>query len=208
MNRLNGNPTQAETTTPKLNERFIQKIKGREFCLYAGLLDLAHQHGLQKLEVELIQTPSETNNHTTICKATATKTGGSVFSDIGDADSSNVNSMIAPHIIRMASTRAKARCLRDMTNIGFTCLEELGDMEDVSEQNHQQNHSRNNNSKKYSNGMNLMTEAQRQAILNMAKRKRLSDQFLNEMIKEEFSTTLDQLNVNQASTLIQMLQKE
>ena len=31
----------------------------------------------------------------------------------------------------MASTRAKARALRDLTNIGITCLEELGDLNEV-----------------------------------------------------------------------------
>lgn len=31
----------------------------------------------------------------------------------------------------MASTRAKARCLRDLTNVGITCLEELGDLDEV-----------------------------------------------------------------------------
>jgi hypothetical protein len=31
----------------------------------------------------------------------------------------------------MASTRAKARCLRDLTNIGMTALEELGDITEV-----------------------------------------------------------------------------
>ena len=35
----------------------------------------------------------------------------------------------------MASTRAKARCLRDFTNVGMTALEELGDLNEVIGEN-------------------------------------------------------------------------
>ncbi|HOE13268.1 MAG TPA: SWIM zinc finger domain-containing protein [bacterium] len=115
----------------RLDERFLSNIQGKDFVLYAGLLDLAHQHGLIRLEVEPLQIPTKENGNLAICRAIATTRNGEVFSDIGDADPGNVNRKIAPHIFRMASTRAKARALRDLANIGITCLEELGDVDDV-----------------------------------------------------------------------------
>lgn len=125
-----------EEHRPRLDERFLANIQGKDFVLYTGLLDLAHQHGLERLEVEYIQFPSQDNGETAICKATAVARNGAVFTDIGDANPTNVNKKIAPHIIRMASTRAKARVLRDLTNIGITCLEELGDLSDALEDNY------------------------------------------------------------------------
>ena len=121
-----------EKRKPKLDERFIKQIEGRDFALYSGLLDLAHQKNLASMEVELIQRPTTENEQTAICKAIARTANGGIFIDVGDANPKNCNSKVVRHIIRMASTRAKARCLRDLTNIGMTCLEELGDITEVS----------------------------------------------------------------------------
>lgn len=118
-----------------INENFIIKLQGKSFVTYEGLLDLAHQKNLVSLEVEIIQIPNKENNMTAICLAVAT-TEKERFQDIGDASPQSVNSGLVPHLIRMASTRAKARVLRDLTNVGMTAVEELS-MEDgvVNESN-------------------------------------------------------------------------
>jgi len=125
------NGTFLEKHRPKLDDRFLTNIKGKDFVLYAGVLDLATQKGLLKLEVELLQFPSKENGNEAICRAVAVGKNGEVFSDIGDANPNNCHSMIAKHLSRMASTRAKGRALRDMCNIGIACLEELADLNDV-----------------------------------------------------------------------------
>ena len=120
-----------EKAQAKLDPRFIVQIDGQDFVKYAGLLDLAHQKKLTNLEAEIIQYPNKDNEKTAICKAHA-KTGfGESFMDVGDANPMNCNSKVSKHLIRMSSTRAKARVLRDLTNIGLTCLEELGDLDDI-----------------------------------------------------------------------------
>lgn len=116
-----------------INEKFMINLQGKSFVTYEGLLDLAHQKELISLEVELIQIPNKENNMTAICKATAT-TAKETYVDIGDASPSSVNSALIPHIIRMASTRAKARALRDLTNVGMTAIEELSFEDGIAEQ--------------------------------------------------------------------------
>jgi hypothetical protein len=120
-----------ERKKPKLDERFIKTIEGRDFVLYSGLLDLAHQKKLNRIEVDILQYPTKENGNSAVCKANAYTSFGEVFSDLGDANPLNCNAKVGKHLIRMASTRAKARALRDMTNIGLTALEELGDLDEV-----------------------------------------------------------------------------
>jgi len=92
-----------EKSVSKLDDRFITNIKGKDFVVYAGVLDLATQMGLLKLEVELLQFPTKENGNEAICHAVAESKTGEVFSDIGDANPKNCNPKVVKHLIRMAS---------------------------------------------------------------------------------------------------------
>jgi hypothetical protein len=109
------------------NDKHIVTLNGRSYVTYEGLLQIAHEHDIVSIIVEIIQYPTEENKLTAIASATVRGKDGKVFTDIGDASPSSCSSKIVPHLIRMASTRAKARVLRDFTNIAMCSLEELGD---------------------------------------------------------------------------------
>lgn len=105
--------------------------QGKQYVLFAGLLDEAHGRGLRGIDTELVQVPDDANGNVAIVKATCEMEDGRRFSGIGDASPENVGRNIAPHLIRMAETRAKARALRDAVNVGATALEELSDGDDA-----------------------------------------------------------------------------
>jgi hypothetical protein len=115
-----------------MREEYMIERDGRRFVLYAGLLEEAHARGLRSIETELLQVPGPENGEVAIAKAVV-RTEEGKFSGIGDASPGNVARAIAPHTIRMAETRAKARALRDAINVGVTALEELGDEEVLPE---------------------------------------------------------------------------
>ena len=56
---------------------------------------------------------------------------GRRFTGIGDASPANVSPRLVPSLIRFAETRAKARALRDATNVGMVALEELDHEEEA-----------------------------------------------------------------------------
>jgi hypothetical protein len=115
-----------------MRDEFLITRQGKQYVLFAGLLDEAHSRGLRGIDTELIQVPDDQNGSVAIVKATAEMEDGRHFSGIGDASPENVGRNIAPHLIRMAETRAKARALRDAVNVGATALEELSDGDDAS----------------------------------------------------------------------------
>lgn len=203
---------------PALDRRFLVQLKGKEFVTYAGLLDLAHQHGLGRLEVEIIQFPSAENNMECICRASAVSESGMVYTDIGDANPLNTNKMVSQHIIRMASTRAKARVLRDFTNIGITALEELGD--DVGDTANAAAGKPGNGSgkakssrapvaveKKAGDVLTPITEAQKRAIATLARRSGYDDKALNSLAMTTCGKGVAELSSKDASALIVQLQQ-
>jgi hypothetical protein len=243
---------------PKLEERFIMTLKGKDFVVYAGLLDLAHQRGLQSIMVDGLQYPTKDNGFEAICKATVESRTGEVFVELGDANPKNTNKMIINHILRMAATRAKARALRDFTNIGMTCLEELGDLDEVIGDERPDNgkpkraeaaktesgnagngkqdaapasgngkqgssssaggnggskrNTRSSSKEEPTNGGKREegpkpSTAQIRAIENLARRRNISAKELEDMVQQQFGTSLPNINSSEASSFIRLLQQ-
>lgn len=215
--------------SPRLDDRFIQNIKGKDFVLYAGVLDLATQTGLQKLEVELLQYPTKENGFEAICRAVAEGSNGEVFSDVGDANPNNCNPMIAKHLIRMASTRAKGRALRDMCNISIACLEELESMDDVigsdkakkttpkkaatklkpviSEKKTKTEKVQSSTKTDPDPNEPSISDAQRRAIFNLSRRRGISLEDLETMSRERYAVAVENLKSKEASSFIKELQQ-
>lgn len=115
----------------QIRTEFIIDRSGKQFVLYTGLVDAAHAEGIKSIDTELLQKPAPDNGEVAIVKAVVEMEDGRRFSGIGDASPRNVSKNIAPHTIRMAETRAKARALRDALNVSAAALEELGGEDDT-----------------------------------------------------------------------------
>lgn len=159
-----------------INEKFVVTIKGKEYILYAGVLNAAHEKGILCLETTIVQFPSKENGNCCICRASVI--GGDCkqnFTDYGDAAPESVDIKLLPHIIRVASTRAKARALRDYTNIGMCTVEELMP-EDLSEQ-----------------APEPVTEAQINLLKRLSKEKKVDINF-NSLDKQTASKLISELS--------------
>lgn len=219
--------------------------------------------GLVELKAIPTQYPTKENDMRAICTSYARTSDGKIFEDVGDADPRNTDSVISRHIIRMASTRAKARVLRDLTNIGMTCLEELAGLEEViANDAHDRTVSRRpvakkdeskespkeavatsanqetparssvvtemkpkdaspetpkeaprkpnppkEHSKSSGNDVPKLSEAQKKAILNLARRRGLSEEDIKTQVTQQYSVSLEELTIQDASAFIRTLQQ-
>ena len=84
----------------RIKRRWLIQREGKDFILYAGLVDLLHQEseGCFEIRTHVIQPPSEANGNTAIVGAEVTM--GNLHrtaSGIGDANPGNVSRAMAPH---------------------------------------------------------------------------------------------------------------
>ena len=115
---------QANIRTVDVHDHAGNVVGSKDVVLYAGLLSQAHEEGLTRVRTSILQIPTEENGRLAIIKAEV-ETSKGLFEAIGDACPENVDEFLAPHLIRVAETRAKARALRDAVNVGVVSFEEL-----------------------------------------------------------------------------------
>jgi hypothetical protein len=106
-----------------IDPRFLVHIRQKPFIRYAGLLRMAYDHGLCKLETTFISVTSEL----ALAQCTATFTDGKVVTDVADSTPGNVGAQVKPHWPRLAATRAAARALRNALALDVCALEEIED---------------------------------------------------------------------------------
>jgi hypothetical protein len=102
-------------------------LDGRWYVTHAGLLGLARRNRCSGVRVQLVREFCDSASGRWVFKATVYKSRHSRgFVGYGDADPSNVSSLVHGAEMRVAETRAVNRALRKAYGIGLCSVEELG----------------------------------------------------------------------------------
>jgi hypothetical protein len=105
----------------------LQQLDGRWYVTHAGLLALARRNRCSGVRVQLVREFCDSASGRWVFKATVYKSPRSRgFVGYGDADPSNVSSVVHGAEMRVAETRAVNRALRKAYGIGLCSVEELG----------------------------------------------------------------------------------
>jgi hypothetical protein len=105
-----------------IDPKFIVLIQNKPFVRFAGLLQRAHERGLQELRTTWTYNDAELS----LAHAVAVFPFGT-FEECGDATPTNINKKVAPHFRRVALTRAAARALRLALGVDLVAVEELAE---------------------------------------------------------------------------------
>jgi len=122
-------------TLKELTERFrfsiamgeLLLLDGRWYVTHAGLLSLAQRSRCASIRVQQVREFCDPTVGRWVFRATVYKSPRSKgFVGYGDADPSNVSSLVRGAEMRVAETRAVNRALRKAYGIGLCSVEELG----------------------------------------------------------------------------------
>ena len=100
----------------------IANVSGKDFVLFSGLLELAHEYGVESIESECLGYDAREQ---TAFFRTVIKGSRGTFTGHGDGMPSNLSKMMLPSFFRMAETRSVCRALRLYLGIGMTARDEL-----------------------------------------------------------------------------------
>src|SRR5713101_7174992 len=102
-------------------------LNGGWYVTSGGLLRIAKENHCHGIHAHAMSKLSDATNNRWIFKATVYKSPGSKgFVGYGDADPSNVSTLVHGAEMRIAETRAVNRALRKAYGIGLCSVEELG----------------------------------------------------------------------------------
>jgi hypothetical protein len=105
----------------------LQLLNGRWYITHSGLLRIAHRRRCAGICTNLQKSLSDVVGNRWVFKATVYRNPKSKgFVAYGDADPSNVSSLVRGAELRIAETRAVNRALRKAYGIGLCSVEELG----------------------------------------------------------------------------------
>jgi hypothetical protein len=105
----------------------LKIINGHWYVTHNGLLRLATRRRCRSIRVEPVLQFSDPSTNRWVFKSTVHKSRHSCsFVGFGDADPSNVSSLVHGAEMRVAETRAVNRALRKAYGIGLCSVEELG----------------------------------------------------------------------------------
>jgi hypothetical protein len=101
-------------------------LNARWYVTHSGLLRIAQRRRCVSITTELAECVSNPKENRWVFKATVSKAVNEHFVGYGDADPSNVSSLVHGAELRVAETRAVNRALRKAYGIGICSVEEIG----------------------------------------------------------------------------------
>ena len=152
--RWKGLPRTALTALRELSREYrlsvalgdLLYIDERWYVSHAGLLRIAQRKRCSGISVECVEGFSDPSAPRWAFKATVFKPGDCKgFVGYGDADPSNVSSLVRGAEMRVAETRAVNRALRKAYGIGICSVEEIGTISNAGEKFPPQNTNGNGN---------------------------------------------------------------